>query len=70
MLAELFDNQGGLHGKLSDWDQDESLDLVQAGVNFVDQRNTIRCSLASTILGLSDDVFAGLNLRNGLLLDW
>jgi len=46
------------------------LDFVQACVNFVYQRNTISCGLASTILGLSDDVLASHDFRDGLLLDW
>ena len=69
VLANLFDNQGGLHRKLSHRDENQSLNLVQTCIDLLDQRYAVGCSFASSILRLGDDVLAVENLRNSLLLD-
>ncbi len=69
MLADLFDDERGLHGKLTDWDENQCLDLVQFNVDLLDQRDGVGCRFTSTVLGLGNDVLSCKNLRNSLLLD-
>lgn len=69
MLADLLDDEGGLHGELTDRHEHHCLNLVQTGVDFLDEWDAIRCSLSSSILGLSDDVDIIDDLGDGLLLD-
>lgn len=69
MLAELLDDKRCLHSKLSDRDKNQSLDLVQSGIDLIDQGDAVSCGFTSTVLGLSDDVFIIHDLGNGLLLD-
>lgn len=69
MLSELLDDKRCLHSKLSDRDKNQSLDLVQSGIDLIDQGDAVSCGFTSTVLGLSDDVFIIHDLGNGLLLD-
>ena len=69
VLADLFDDERGLHGQLSDGHEHQRLNLIQARVNFLDQRDAVRRRLTRSILRLGDDVLTVKNLGDGLLLD-
>lgn len=69
VLAELLDHERRLHGQLSYGHQDEGLNLIQTRIDLVYQGDAISCSLACAILGLRNDVFAGHDFRDCLLLN-
>lgn len=69
VLANLFDDKGSLHGKLSDGNKDHGLNLVQTRVDFLNERDAIRCSLASSVFSFSDDVLVVEYFRDSLFLD-
>ena len=70
VLANLLDYQRGLKGQLTSWHEYESLDFVKADIDLLDERYSIGCRLASSILSLGDDVLSIKDLGNCLLLDW
>lgn len=69
VLTNLFDDKGGLHGKFSDGNKDHCLNLVQTRVDFLNERDAIRCSLASSILSFRDDVLVVEYFRDSLFLN-
>ena len=69
VLTNLFDNERSLHGKLSDGNKDHCLNLVQTRVDFLNQRDAVGCSLASSILCFRDDVLVVEYFGDSLFLD-
>ena len=58
-----------MHGELSCWHQDESLDLVERRVHPLNQWDGVSGGLPCTVLGTGDDVAALQSDGDGLLLD-
>ena len=70
MLADLLDNEGGLHGQLTSGHKHESLDLVFVGVNLLNDGDGVGSSLASAVLSSRNDVASLQCNGDGLLLNW
>lgn len=70
VLSNLLDNVGSLHGELSDRHKHHGLNLVQSLVDFLHERDAVRCSFACAVLSLGDNVLAVDDFGDGLLLDW
>ena len=70
VLADLLEDEGGLHGQLSGGHQDQGLNLVEFHVDLVANRDAVSRCLSSSVLGLCDDVLALQSRWNSLFLDW
>ena len=70
VLAQLLDDKARLHGELTRRHEHEALDMRLSGVDLLNQRDCVTCSLAGSVFGASDDVGALECDWNALLLDW
>ena len=69
VFPQFFNDETRLHRQLSHRHENQSLDLVEIGVNFLDERYAIGSRLTRAILSLCDDVLTVHDLGDGLLLD-
>lgn len=69
VLAEVLDNERSLHGELTSGHQHQSLNLGHTHVDALDQRDRVRCSFASSVLRLRNNVPARNNRRDRFLLN-
>jgi len=70
VLANLLDDKRGLHGELTSWHKNESLDLIQLNIYLLHKWDSVGSCLSCSVLGLRDDVLSIQNLGDGFLLDW
>ena len=69
VLAQILNHQTGLHGEFACWNQHKCLDLFELRVDLLNERDAVRCSLASSVLGTRDDVLACESVWDALFLD-
>ena len=69
MLSKLLDDLGGLHGELTGWHKDKGLDLVQARVYLLDDRDGVGGSFAGPVLSASNNIISLQRHRDGLFLN-
>jgi len=74
VLAEVLNDERSLHGELTSGHQHQSLNLGHTRIDALNQRDRVRCSFASSVLSLCNNVPARkdrwdrflLNRRRGL----
>ena len=69
VFADVLQYKWSLHGKLSRWHENQSLNLIKLNINFVTDRYSIRSSFTCSILCFGDDVFSFQGSRNSLFLN-
>lgn len=69
VLAEVLDNERSLHGELTSGHQHQSLNLEHTRVDALDQRDRVRCSFASSVLRLCNNVPPCQNRGDRFLLN-
>ena len=69
VLANVLQYKWSLHGKLSRWYEDQSLNLIKLNIDFVTDRYTISSSFTCSILSFGYDVIAFQGSRNSLFLN-
>lgn len=69
VLAEVLNHKGSLHGKLTGRHQHECLNLGNAGVDLLDERDRVGCSFTGSILGFGNDVLTAKDGGDGFLLN-
>lgn len=67
VLGDLDANLTCLQGELTGWNDDQSLDLVEGGVDALEDWNDIGASLSSTVLGSGQDVTTSQSDRDARL---
>ena len=67
VLGDLNANLTCLQGELTGWNDDQSLDLVESGVDTLEDRNDIGASLSSTVLGSGQDITTSQSDRDARL---
>lgn len=70
VLAEVLDDERSLHRKLTSGHQHQSLNLGHTRIDALNQRDRVRCSFASSVLSLCNNVPARKDRWNRFLLNW
>ena len=69
VFADVLQYKWSLHGKLSRWHENQSLNLIKLNINFVTDRYSISSSFTCSILCFCNDVFSFQGSWNSFFLD-